>query len=89
MGSEPQLWAERGREWRYAPAVWTNVEGVTPTVTKVGGPNDLQVRNGELVWTPGAAAPESGYDVTIRVSVEGLTTEQKSRIAVVAAPDDD
>ncbi|MBN9522571.1 hypothetical protein J0H58_29300 [bacterium] len=89
VGSEPQLWAERGREWRYAPAVWTNVEGVTPTVTKVGGPNDLQVRNGELVWTPGAAAPESGYDVTIRVSVEGLTTEQKFRIAVVAAPDDD
>lgn len=88
IGSEPRLWAERGREWRYRPVVWTSADEATPTVTKVDGPADLQVRNGELVWTPGSGSPDSS-DVTLRVSAGGLSAEQKFRLAVLDNRDDD
>jgi hypothetical protein len=89
IGSEPRLWAERGREWRYRPVVWTSADDATPTVTKVDGPADLQVRNGELVWTPGTAAP-GGVEVTLRVSVgRRQSAEQKFRLAVLDNTDDD
>jgi hypothetical protein len=86
FGSEPQLWAVRGREWRYRPDVWTK-DKPTPTPTKAEGPAAMSVQNGEVVWTPGPN--DTRADVKLRVSSGDLVAEQRFRVTVVDEPDDD
>ncbi|HYH67685.1 MAG TPA: hypothetical protein VD866_23510 [Urbifossiella sp.] len=81
IGSEPQLWAVRGREWRYRPTVWTN-EAEAHTLTKPAGPPGMSVQNGDLVWTPGPT--DTRVDVTLGVMAgNSLSAEQRFRLTVV------
>jgi hypothetical protein len=80
FGSEPQLWAVRGKEWRYRPAVWTN-DDPAPTPKLQDPPVGMTFQGADLVWTPGGN--ESTADVRIRVTSGELVAEQRFRLTIV------
>lgn len=85
-GSEPQLWAVHGKQWRYRPVVWSKVEPA-PKLELMDGPDQMEIQGGEVVWTPRGTVTQA--EVRIRAATGELVTEQRFRLTVVDAHDDD